>query len=210
MGTALTLRDNPPFLILGLYSPVPRSGKSTAAKYLAEALGFQQASFADPLKTMIFTLLDHFVAGTDQEKAERVRWILGHKEEPLPEVPGQPSFRKLAQTLGTDWGRDMIDPQLWVTASLRTVAKAKASGFAGVVFDDIRFPNEADAVKAMGGAMVKITRPDAPNIFRIHQSEGALERYPFDAALHNADSEFSFVKGIDVLCAALRLKRTAT
>lgn len=69
--------------------------------------------------------------------------------------------RKLLQWLGTDWGRDTINPNLWVSIwetavrDLRTWRKDPI-----IVCDDVRFDNEAEVLKALGGHIIKIERPD--------------------------------------------------
>jgi hypothetical protein len=204
--TSLTLPTQRPFAIVGLYSPTPRSGKTTAAGHLA-AQGFHHMSFATPLKGMLAWLLTQFIAGTDVERAQRIKHIMDNKEMPIIELPGEPSFRKLAQTLGTDWGRDMIHPQLWVEAALSGIARAKSRGAMGVVFDDIRFPNEANAIRAMGGFAIRIVRPDAPNVYRLHTSEGALAEYPFDAEVMNNGSEFALCQSMEIAVLTLIQKR---
>jgi hypothetical protein len=66
--------------------------------------------------------------------------------------------RKLLQWLGTDFGRS-IDENLWVK-----IWKAQASVNLAignlVVCDDCRFDNEAEAIKDMGGIIIKLTRND--------------------------------------------------
>jgi len=42
-----------------------------------------------------------------------------------------------------------------------------------VIFDDVRFPNEADMIRAYGGVIVRVLRPDhdMPPEIKAHQSE---------------------------------------
>lgn len=69
--------------------------------------------------------------------------------------------RKLLQWLGTDWGRDTISQDLWVSTWKAAVAEIQAkSPGAIIVCDDVRFDNEAEVLKSMGGYIVKIERPD--------------------------------------------------
>ncbi len=74
--------------------------------------------------------------------------------------------RKLLQWLGTDWGRDTISTTLWVDL---WKAAAQEAGYdaayyqrqeAVIVCDDVRFDNEAETVRSMGGTVIKLTRPD--------------------------------------------------
>ena len=52
------------------------------------------------------------------------------------------------QTLGTEWGRECIGPEVWVDVWKSNVQKWLDGGL-NVVVDDMRFPNEWDAVKAL-------------------------------------------------------------
>lgn len=68
------------------------------------------------------------------------------------------------QTLGTEWGRDLIHPSLWTRAWM---ARA-GSGL--VVTDDCRFENEAEAVRRLGGHIIRVVRPGTDN-WTTHVSE---------------------------------------
>lgn len=133
-------------MIIGL-SGYAGSGKSEAAKVLAEQ-GWTRAKFAAPLKNMLRCLL----LGQGLTTREVERMIEGDlKEVPSPLLLGR-TPRHAMQTLGTDWGRACIGDSLWVEAAMR--------GFPGpTVFDDCRFPNEADAIRKAGGVVIRISRP---------------------------------------------------
>lgn len=117
-------------------------GKSFAAKVL-HARGYQRVRFAGPLKAMMRQL------GLTDE----------HIEGALKEVPcallGGKTPRYAMQTIGTEWGRDMISPSLWID-----VWKERVKSLDLVVTEDVRFPNEAEAVRALGGVLVRIERGD--------------------------------------------------
>lgn len=54
------------------------------------------------------------------------------------------SYRHLAQTLGTEWGRQLVDYDIWVTS-----AKRRSSNI-NVVFTDLRFKNELKFINTYG------------------------------------------------------------
>ena len=57
----------------------------------------------------------------------------------------------------------------------------------GIVIDDIRFDNEAELVRAMGGVVAEITRPGT--IQMTHASEAGVSRHLIDHTFHNGASE---------------------
>lgn len=115
-------------------------GKSTAGRVL-EYHGYKRHRFAEPLKAMLraLGLTYEQVDGTEKEKP--CRWL------------GGLTPRVVMQKLGTDWGRDMISPSLWVDAWVASLPN-------GLVYvDDCRFPNEADVVRRWGGTLIRIASP---------------------------------------------------
>lgn len=78
-------------------------GKDTAAAHLRAAHGFRQIAFADPLRAMLQTGFG--LTAKDFEP--------GRKEELLPLIGKSP--RQLMQSMGTEWGRTLVSPDVWVT-----------------------------------------------------------------------------------------------
>jgi hypothetical protein len=55
-----------------------------------------------------------------------------------------------------------------------------------VVADDVRFPQEILAIRALGGKVIRVCRPNGASTHAIeHASEGGLDHYTFDAVLIN-------------------------
>lgn len=86
--------------------------------------------------------------------------------------------RIFLQRLGTEWGRQRIHSELWVEA-WRHACELEAidhCGGAFIVADDCRFENEAAAIRAMGGKVVRIERPGAGSASgSSHASEKGVE-----------------------------------
>ncbi len=160
--------------MIGLYSPAPQSGKSTVATALTTEHGFEQRGFATALKRMVIDLM--YSAGIRPEAVGRYMDV--DKEAPIPEL-GNKSFRYLTQTIGTDWGRYLVDKDLWIKVLLNSPVLPKLC-----VIDDLRFPNEYDAIRAAGGKCWRIYRP-GQEATTDHPSEGLLEDREFDAQLTN-------------------------
>lgn len=160
--------------LIAIYSPAPQSGKSTIANYLVDKYGYTKVPFASILKEMarpIFTSLGY----TFQD-------IYGfettQKEVMLPVIGTTP--RRIYQTLGTEWGRNMINADLWIK-----LWEARAKQHELVVVDDMRFPNEMEKVKEMGGICLKIVRNGVDGFSMEHSSEGGLNSERFDCEILN-------------------------
>jgi hypothetical protein len=164
--------------LVGLYSPAPGSGKSTLAEGM-RGFGWRSVKFAGPLKDMLAALLR--AAGEDD--AFVAACLEGHlKEAPVRALAGA-TPRRAMQTLGTEWGRGCIDPDLWVRLAMLRADRLRAAG-TPVVVDDMRFPNEAAAIRAAGGLLVKVIRPGV-DLPAGHASEGALDAQQFDLVIVN-------------------------
>jgi hypothetical protein len=150
--------------IIGLCSPAPGSGKSTVASYL-EDYGWEIVPFASTLKRMLKAMLMEI--GYSMCEAEE---LILKKEYIVPELGVR--IRTLMQTLGTEWGREKIEKRFWIKC---WEAKVKSLG-SFVVADDVRFLNEAMAIKEMGGEIWKIIRPGTEN-GENHSSEGQLDHW---------------------------------
>lgn len=107
-----------------------RSGKDTAAQYLLNTLGadWYSASFADPMKEMLN------VIGVDTGD--------GFKDLPVNQYGV--STRHMLQTLGTEWGRNLIDSNFWVDVF------ANMNAYQCVIVPDVRFENEAELIREFG------------------------------------------------------------
>lgn len=119
-------------------------GKTTARRILTEGAEFLPISFADILKQMLISL------GIEPE------YVYGDNKEIAHPILGDKTVRYAMQTLGTEWGRDTIYKDIWVKAWERRALQVLEEG-GKVVTDDMRFQNEYDVVKSLGGLVVRIT-----------------------------------------------------
>lgn len=166
--------------LIGLYSPAPQSGKTTVANYLL-AKGWYSVPFAAPIKRMVVQLLNEI--GLSEDNA--LRLVNTDKEEIIPAL--RTTARHLMQTLGTEYGRQCVHPQVWLMCWERAVT-AKLEAGIPVVVDDCRFHNEAALVRRLGGELWRIERPGTERS-TTHASEGGLDDYPlFDRRLVNDGS----------------------
>jgi len=162
--------------IIGLYSPAQGSGKSTIAQILKEQRGYECVSFAGPLKQMSIA----FFEGMGYSK-NQARHLIYNKDYMIPGL--NITVRKIMQTIGTDWGREIIDKDVWVK-----IWQMRILQFNLVTVDDVRFENEAQTIKELGGQVWKVIRPGVENADS-HKSEGLLDDWGgFDRLLINGGS----------------------
>ena len=184
-------------VLIGL-AGLARSGKTTAAMHLASTHNFQAYAFADPLREGLMTILNLTERDFDDE----------HKEQPVGWL-GR-SARELMQSLGTEWGRDQIHPDLWVWLAEQNLEllgqdNDAASGF---VISDLRFENEAAFVREKGGLVIHLLREDAPDV-NSHISESGIAILDNDLVLHNDESIEELTGQLDEIFTALCARAAA-
>lgn len=153
-------------MIIGLCG-LKQSGKSTAARYLIQKRGFVRHSLADPLKKML-----KVIGLTDEQL-----WG-GHKEVPIALLDGK-TPRHAMQTLGTEWGRNCISDDFWLRVWFETLPPGD------VVCDDVRFENEADMIRRLGGVVVEIARPVLVEMPRADRHASELLGFTSDETILN-------------------------
>jgi hypothetical protein len=161
-------------MIIGL-SGYARSGKDTVADYLIKHNEFIKMSFAAPMKEAMYRL--NPIVKVDEISSLRYKNIvdvygLDKAKESVPEI------RRLLQVFGTEVGRDLFGENFWVDIVLNNIKNEK------VVISDVRFKNEADAIRSKGGKIWRIIRKDVGPVTG-HPSETDLDNYKFDNTLIN-------------------------
>jgi hypothetical protein len=164
-----------PFRVVAL-AGAAGSGKDTAADYLVKQYGYARYAFAGPLKAALNAMFGWTMAmWNDREWKERV----------LSDVGKSP--RQMAQTLGTEWGRELVNRDLWMMLAARAVSSAHINGFDGIVFTDCRFANEAEFVLAQSGFVLQIVRPGVSAV-SAHVSEKTLPAHLISSTIVNDSS----------------------
>lgn len=164
------------------------SGKSTVADHLVAEHGFTRMSFAAPLKAMLRTLdplLGNTITGRSLIHPTRLS-ELTQTEAEIKVSPFGPEYRRLLQVLGTDCIR-AVDEDFWVRAALAQVTADR------VVFDDVRFPNEAAAM----GLLWNVRRPDLQT--GTHASEQHAGRLGEHHVIHNNGTPEQLRRFVDQL-----------
>lgn len=133
-----------------------RSGKDHASNYLAKYMALHKYAFAEPLKTMLKSVFgDHFHEGD--------------RTEICPETCK--SYRVMMQTLGTEWGRDMMNPQVWINLVEKRRKEVEqglllrnGNAYRGMVLSDVRFDSEAEYLQHNSAVILHIIRPDQTTV----------------------------------------------
>jgi hypothetical protein len=164
-------------MIIGL-SGWARSGKDTVASYLVENHGFIRVSFADQMRTALYNL-DPKIDLTGYRISLRSAVDLMGWENLKSQSD---DVRGLMQRMGTEVGRKLWGEDFWVEAAMNPVPPDTK-----IVVSDVRYPNEADAIRRRGGQVWRITR-DGIGPANSHDSETSLNTYSFDHYITNNDS----------------------
>ena len=90
-----------------------------------------------------------------------------------------PEVRRLLQVMGSEVGREMFGEDFWIHQLFKQLPEDNH-----VVIADVRFPNEADAIKSLGGKVWRVNRHNF-NAVNDHKSEHAMDNYMFDHVIYN-------------------------
>jgi energy-coupling factor transporter ATP-binding protein EcfA2 len=167
-------------MIIGITGKIG-SGKTTISKYMEE-IGYQEYQFAKPLKDIakIFGYTEIQVNGSQSDKLE---------PHPLWKVPA----REFLQKLGTDIFRDKlheiipamkIETSIWVDIFRHQITQNP--GNKNWVVSDVRFEDEADAIRSMGGVIIRVQKKDQKTSGG-HISETSMDLIKADYNIENSN-----------------------
>lgn len=160
--------------IIAFHGPAG-AGKDACADYIVDRLGYRKLSFANRLKKALAEILNVPVTMMD----DRVF------KENAPDELGS-TVRHMLQTLGTEWGRNTINPDIWLMEANQVLDHMDKGIVPGIVISDLRFENEADWVRVNGGLVVHIKPTGNEEIeTKDHSSESGIEMVEGDVILHN-------------------------
>ena len=144
------------------------SGKDTAADYLVRFHGFHRVSFAGALKdavAAIFGWSRDMLEGQSPESRlwrEQVdQWWSQRLNMP------QLTPRWVLQNVGTEVFRNHFHPDIWVASVENRIRQ-----YQRVVITDTRFENEIQAVRAIGGQTLRISRGPDPEWVKVAREQG--------------------------------------
>lgn len=179
-------------LLIGLTGRA-RSGKSTAAEHLVGTYLLEHYAFADPLRDGLMAIFN--LDPTDFEG--------DRKEQPLAWLGCSP--RQLMQSMGTEWARNTLHPDVWVKLAEQNLDyMTKALGAViGFVVSDVRFENEAHLIRRRGGIVIHIGRNDAQSV-NPHISEAGVAVRQNDLILRNNGTVDEFLRSLDEVFLMIR------
>lgn len=161
-----------------------RAGKDVVADHLVDSHGFRKIGMSDILAEALYALNPVVVL---DESGQYVRYqelhdVVGYvaAKEMSSEV------RRLLQVLGTEVGRQLLGEDVWVEA----IGQRIKSSSEPVVVTGIRFFNELDMIRQLGGVSVFIIRPGLQQEATTaqHASETTLEEHNFNLVVLNTGS----------------------
>jgi len=170
--------------IIGVHGPL-NGGKDTVANYIVAMdktisgpPRWRRYAFAKPIKEAC-----KIIFGFSQEQIE---------DRILKESPDQFwgfAPRRAMQLLGTEYGRDMMDKQIWIKRAELEIKK-NAEENVGTIITDVRFQNEADWLRSQPNAMLIYLK--VPNLVRDekynHESEAGISEADTDFVIVNDKS----------------------
>jgi len=155
------------FMIIGICGLIG-SGKGTVADFLVEQRGFTKISFADRLKDGVASVFnwdrEMLEGNTDESRAWR------EKVDPYWSTElGKPVTPRLVlQLFGTDCMRNGFYDGIWVSLVKQQLLAHPETDF---VIPDVRFENEAEMIKSIGGKLWRVKRGDDPEWWDIAQKQ---------------------------------------
>lgn len=164
------------------------AGKSTAAEVIRKCAGddrFKLIKLAAPLYDI-------------------QRYIYDRISPVYKRPEGFVKDRTLLQWLGTDWGRNCISETLWIDLWAAEAKEALRHNKV-VVVDDVRFDNEAKAIRKLNGLIINIKSPNsqqqaiAPDGILYHPTERGINPDLISRYIVNSGSKEEFEKNFAAL-----------
>jgi hypothetical protein len=177
-------------MIIGL-SGYAQSGKDTVAELLCLKYGYTRLAFADPMRQALMVInprLDSITRVSDL--VEDYGWDLAKRN---------PEVRRLLQVLGTDFARKMLGDDVWINIALSSIKSEDK-----IVISDVRYPNEADAIRKLGGIVLRINRRNHGAV-NAHASERAMDNYMFNHVIYNDETLLDLSQEVFMLAKELNL-----
>jgi len=133
------------------------SGKGTVADVLVDQ-GFTKVSFADKLKDGVSTIFGWDRAMLEGDTDESRTWREQRDDFWSAETEMEVTPRLVLQLFGTDCLRNGFHDGVWVSLLKKTILENPGN----YVIPDVRFRNEQNMIRELGGQVWRIQRGDIP------------------------------------------------
>ena len=170
------------------------SGKSTLATLLHNATGYEVVSFADKLKDVTCVLSGCTRKDLEDYEFKEKRCVPPYLVPYCGDVE-KPTFRAFLQHFGSEIMRGTND-NIWIDSTLLNCDE-------NTIVSDVRFPNEAEAIRKRGGIIIKIERDGCGG--DTHSSETSIDDIKCDFIIANDTTLENLVANVDSLIRLLRV-----
>ena len=171
------------------------SGKTTAARYIAEKYGYEEYALATPLKLALYVMFGFTQDQLDGDKKEEV----DHRYAITP--------RQMLQTLGTEWGqytlsevsqtfKTVIGREIWVKRFYYMMWKPGKN----YVISDIRFAHEIEALREIDDVKSVMIAGGQAGDYHESESRNILA----DVVIYNDGSVMDLFESIRILMESIR------
>lgn len=137
-----------------------------------------------PVKEFLINFFDlprENLYGTDEQKNQLSQYLWEDMPVKVKNKNGNMTYREMMQYFGTNICRKIKD-SVWVDFTCETI-KLEQSELA--IISDVRYPNEAKAIKEMGGIIVKLLKGSEST--DSHDSETGVEEVQADLEIDNTN-----------------------
>lgn len=183
------------------------AGKDTVASMLAglirssdqktAVLAFADALYEEVAKAFCVSIAQLKNRNTKEAPADWLRWdycnnaefwsfVSHHVPTPLLASTAH-SPRQILQWWGTEYRRTQ-QPDYWVQRLQDKAAEMTAAGITHIIVTDVRFADEAAAIRAMGGQIWRVHRPSLQTTGTGHVSEVTGEEFAPEVTVINQGS----------------------
>lgn len=151
-------------MVIGLHGKMG-AGKNECARRLAllSELSVVEVSFAWKLKQSFAALFDIPTPVLESWKNDRdVTVTISRETWGATDAVTSQTVRSALQRYGTEAHRDIFGADFWLDAALPYRDTPRDNGYQDALYvvTDVRFPNEAQRVRELGGTVVEVVGPD--------------------------------------------------
>lgn len=157
-------------------------GKDTLADLLEVEHGFEKRSFASKLKTVYYDIATEgqrqLIDETGWDNAKRINTMI------------RVGLQGLGAVMRKHFGKDF-----WIKEAMTYTLEMKEKHY---VFSDVRYPNEAEAIRSAGGVIVRLKRD---GIFPVndHDSETLLDSINPDLTIENHSPHSALAEVLELI-----------